>query len=121
MEAWGGIASLQLGLASVWTEARRRGYSLEQVLRWMGHGPRRLLGWPEGLKPGVAADLVAFDPEGDFLVEPATLQQRHPITPYLGRTLRGVVEHTWVRGHQVLRHGSIVGEPSGRPRLRRGR
>ncbi|MGI5048486.1 allantoinase AllB, partial [Streptomyces sp. JAC25] len=33
--AWGGISSLQLGLPAMWTEARRRGHSLEDVVRWM--------------------------------------------------------------------------------------
>src|SRR5699024_7289710 len=30
--AWGGISSLQLGLSLMWTEARRRGIALEQVV-----------------------------------------------------------------------------------------
>ena len=37
--AWGGIASVQLGLSLVWTEARRRDISLEQVIEWMASKP----------------------------------------------------------------------------------
>ena len=39
--AWGGIASLQLGLAAIWTEARPRGFALTDVVRWMADGPGR--------------------------------------------------------------------------------
>ncbi|MGJ5695003.1 allantoinase AllB, partial [Streptomyces pratensis] len=42
--AWGGISSLQLGLPAMWTEARRRGHSLEDVVRWMSAGPAALAG-----------------------------------------------------------------------------
>src|SRR5438094_1715504 len=38
-QAWGGITSLQLGLSSVWTEASRRGYSIEQVVTWLSTHP----------------------------------------------------------------------------------
>jgi allantoinase len=37
--AWGGIASLQLGLPAVWTEARRRGHNLLDVVRSMAENP----------------------------------------------------------------------------------
>ena len=39
--AWGGIASLEIGLAAVWTEARWRGHSLVDVVTWMAAGPGR--------------------------------------------------------------------------------
>ena len=31
-------------------------------------------------------------------VDPARLRHRHPVTPYAGRTLTGVVRRTWLRG-----------------------
>ena len=43
-EAWGGIASLQLGLPLVWTEARRRGIPLARVVEWMSAAPARRVG-----------------------------------------------------------------------------
>ena len=42
--AWGGIASLQLGLRAVWTGAARRGYSMADVSRWTATAPARLAG-----------------------------------------------------------------------------
>jgi allantoinase len=117
-EAWGGIASLQLGLSAVWTVARRRGRSLDDVVRWMAAAPASLAGLAAKgqLAPGCDADLVAFDPDESYVVDPARLQHRHPITPYAGRTLTGRVQQTWLRGTPLLNDGSGVpdGEPVGR-------
>ncbi|MFF2042013.1 allantoinase AllB [Kitasatospora sp. NPDC058170] len=103
-QAWGGIASLQLGLPAVWTEARRRGHSLGDVVRWMAAGPASLVGLT-GTKGAIAvghdADLVAFDPDGAFAVQAARLHHRNPVTPYAGRTLTGAVRTTWLRGRPV--------------------
>jgi len=98
--AWGGIASLQLGLPAVWTQARRRGHSLADVARWMASTPAALAGVPgKGMiAAGYDADLVAFEDTASFTVDPARLYHRHPLTPYAGRTLTGVVRRTWLRG-----------------------
>lgn len=113
--AWGGVASLQLGLPVVWTEARRRGFALADVVRWMAAGPADLVGMRRKgrIQVGCDADLVAFAPDETFLVDPASLAHRHPVTPYAGRELRGVVHHTWLRGVRV-------GDEPGGQLLRRG-
>lgn len=102
MEAWGGIASLQVALAAVWTEARRRGIGIERVAQWMSSAPARLAGLDRkgSIRLGMDADLVVFDPDAAFTVDPARLHHRHPITPYAGRELFGKVEATYVRGEQ---------------------
>jgi allantoinase len=107
--AWGGISSVQLGLPVVWTEARRRGVPLRDVVRWMSDAPARLVGLrAKGrIEVGYAADLVAFDPDERFTVDPERLLHRHPVTPYAGRTLTGVVRQTWLAGVPV------DGEPRG--------
>ena len=116
MGAWGGIASLQLGLSSVHTEAIQRGHTLRQLSRWMTDGPARLLGLPaQGIAPGRPANLVAFSPDAPFVVDAATLAHKNPITPYQGRTLTGRVRHTWLRGRQIVRDGLLHGAPIGRP------
>ncbi|GGQ54360.1 allantoinase AllB [Couchioplanes azureus] len=101
--AWGGIASVQLGLPVVWTAARARGHSLADVVAWMAHRPADLVGL-EGkgrIAVGADADLVAFDPDATFVVDPARLHHRNPVTPYAGKTLTGVVRTTWLRGRAV--------------------
>jgi allantoinase len=101
--AWGGIASLQLGLPVVWTEARSRGFELPEVVRWMSHGPADLVGLQRKgrIAVGADADLVAFAPDDSFTVDPAALHHRHPITPYAGRRLTGVVRRAWLRGVEI--------------------
>jgi len=98
--AWGGISSLQLALPVVWTRARRRGHSLDDVARWMAAGPARIAGLAgKGrIEPGGDADLVAFAPDEAFTVDPARLYHRHRLTPYAGQRLDGVVRRTWLRG-----------------------
>ena len=108
--AWGGIASVQVGLPVVWTGARERGYALSDVVRWMARGPAALAGLASkgAIEVGYDADLVAFAPDETFVVDPTLLRHRHPVTPYAGRTLSGVVHTTWLRGVPV------ADEPRGR-------
>jgi allantoinase len=114
--AWGGVASLELRLPVVWTEARRRGYSVEQVARWLAEGPARLLGL-EGRKgilaEGADADIVVWDPDKTFHVKPAKLHQRHKLTPYAGAALIGVVQATFLKGRKIFADGKFFGRPSG--------
>ena len=106
--AWGGISSLQLGLPAVWTEARRRGVPLADVARWMGERPAALAGLPHKgrIAPGYDADFCVLAPDDTFLVRPEDLHHRHPVTPYAGRRLAGVVRSTWLRGEEVHPGGS---------------
>ena len=101
--AWGGISSLELGLPVVWTEARRRGFSLTDVVRWMAEGPARLLGLQRKGRIGLGydADLCVFAPDETLVVDPERLRQKNPLTPYDGRSLRGVVHSTWLRGEEL--------------------
>jgi len=101
--AWGGIASLQIALPAVWTEARRRGFELPQVLGWMAQRPAEVAGLHQKgrLAVGYDADLCVFAPDEEFVVDPAHLRHKNRITPYAGRTLTGVVRSTWLRGRQL--------------------
>ncbi len=101
--AWGGVSSLQLGLAVVWTEARRRGHGLAEVVRWMATRPAEVarVSGKGRIAPGYAADLVVFAPDEAFVVDPARLHHRHPLTPYTGRELTGVVRTTYLRGRPI--------------------
>jgi allantoinase len=98
--AWGGISSLQLGLPLVWTAARRRGFSLSEVAAWMSTRPARLAGLRHKgqIAPGRDADFCLFAPDESFVVDPGHIHHRHPLTPYAGRELDGVVRGTILRG-----------------------
>jgi allantoinase len=101
--AWGGIASVQLGLPVMWTEARRRGLGLNDLADWMSRSPADLVGLHRKgrLATGADADLVAFDPEREWTVRAEDLLHRHPVTPYDRQRLTGNVISTWLRGKRV--------------------
>ena len=120
LAAWGGIASLQLGLAVMWTAARRRGHGLDDLATWMAAGPARVAGMARkgAIAPGMHADLVVLDPETAWRVEPAALAHRHPITPYGGWSLTGRVRRTYLRGRCIVRDDELILPGRGRPRRR---
>ncbi len=116
LRAWGGIASLQLSLPAVWTEARGRGYAVTHLAKWLCEGPARLAGLAERkgtIAVGCDADFVIWEPEAKFRVEPAQLHHRHKITPYAGRELSGRVETTFVRGRKIFESGEFSAGPVG--------
>lgn len=96
-KAWGGIASVELRLQATWTGAVQRNIGIEKVVEWLATQPAKLAGLHSrkgAIEVGKDADFVVFDPEGSTDVNGARLQQRHPITPYEGRPLRGRVVDT---------------------------
>lgn len=122
LRAWGGIASLQLSLPATWTEARSRSYDVGRVTGWMCGGPARVAGLERrkgAIAPGLDADLVIWNPDAKFRVDPAQLFHRHRITPYAGRELAGVVETTFLRGRIIFQRGDFPTGPIGQV-LRRG-
>jgi allantoinase len=110
--AWGGIASLQLGLSAVWTEASRRGHGLADVVRWMSTQPAAIahISGKGAIKVGNDADLVAFDAVAVNPVDAARLHHKNPVTPYHGHLLKGAVLTTWLRGRPTdgVPHGAFL-------------
>ncbi|WP_107767977.1 allantoinase AllB [Nocardioides terrigena] len=115
--AWGGIASLQLGLPIVWTAARERGLGLVDVARWMSTAPAARVGLAGkgGIRVGADADLCAFAPDEELVVDVRRLHHKNPVSAYAGRTLTGTVRRTWLRGVPI----DLAAAPRGRL-LRRG-
>jgi allantoinase len=129
MRAWGGIASLEVSLAAVWTKVAPgfltaeasakavtpadagKACATSDLAKWMSEFPAALAGLA-GRKGRIAAgfdaDLVVWDPDTDFTVDAAALQQRHKVTPYAGRRLRGRVMSTFVRGQRVWDNGTLT-------------
>jgi allantoinase len=118
--AWGGISSLQLGLSATWTGASARGFDLTSIARWMAENPAKLAGISRQkgrIAPGLDADLIFFDPDEEWTVDAAKLHHRHKLTPYHGRTLRGVVKRTILHGRTIYDASlsdPFPSEPAGR-------
>jgi allantoinase len=117
LAAWGGIASLQLGLSVVWTAARPRAIPIERVVGWMAAAPAELAGLSKSkgaIAIGADADMIVWDPDAEWTVDPTQLFHRHPVTPYAGLTLRGRVRKTLLRGEVVFDDGEVLLGASGR-------
>jgi len=109
--AWGGIAGLQVQLPAVWAGARGRGCTLLEIAKWMCEAPAKLAGIEDQkgrIAPGMDADLIVLDAEAEWTVHGSELEHRHKATPYDGRSVRGVVHATFVRGKQVFSSGQVA-------------
>lgn len=115
--SWGGIAGLQLGLPVVWTEARRRGIALADLLPLFTTGPARVAGVAGGaLTAGAPAHLVAFAPDEQHVVDVHDLEHRNPVSPYDGATLAGAVRTVWLHGTTIVEGGAVTAAGRGRAR-----
>ena len=98
-----GALGLETSLAAGITALVRPGHiSLLRLLELMSTSPARLLGIPGGtLEPGAPADILLFDPEETWTVEPDRLHSKSRNTPFKGMKLTGRVRYTLLGGRIV--------------------
>lgn len=116
LAAWGGISSLQLRLPVIWTEARQRGYSPQQLAQWLCSAPAALVNLEKRkgkIEVGYDADFVIWNPNEEFQVQSDSLHHRHKLTPYAGEKLWGVVKTTYLRGRKIFDEGLLLANASG--------
>lgn len=114
--AWGGISGCQALFNAMLDEGyHERGLPLVQVARLTSENISRRFGLPGkgSLEVGADADLALVDLDASFTVRERDLQYRHKISPYVGKTFRGKVVRTVVRGTTVFLEGRFVSEPIG--------
>lgn len=99
-DAWGGIAGLEVAFRATWTEARRRGHALPDVVRWMSTGPADLVGLTDRgrLAVDARADLAVLAPDENFDVHAGALHHKNKVSAYDGLHLRGGIRRTWIDG-----------------------
>jgi len=121
-EAWGGITGIQSLLPVMLTEGvHRRGLRLTALARLVAGAPARLLGLSPkkgAIRAGADADVALVALEREWTFEPEQLQARSGLSPYVGRSFRGAVVRTLVRGITVFDDGEFV-EDDRRNRLGR--
>lgn len=109
-EAWGGIASVELGLPVIWSQARLRGKSLKDVINWMSTVPATWAGLTDRgqIAEGNVADFIIVSADDAFVVLPEKLHQKNKVTAYAQRALAGVVHKTYINGEVVFdREGGV--------------
>jgi allantoinase len=114
--AWGGIAGVQstLGVMLECGHASR-GLALSRVADLLATMPARRfrIAGKGAIAVGLDADLVLVDLAESFTLEAGDLLQRHPASPYVGRTFRGRVRRTVRRGETIYRNGQITAQQKG--------
>lgn len=103
-----GTIGLETALAAVLTHLVEPGIiTLARAIEALSTAPARLLGAVDHggpIEPGRPANLVVFDPDATWVVEPP-FASRSRNCAFLGRTLRGRVVHTVYRGELVVADG----------------
>lgn len=113
--SWGGIAGVQMLLPVTWTGASARGFSLNDLARWLCSEPARLAGLQHergSIQAGYLAHLVVFDPEAERVAE--NLLHRYAGSPYEGRVWKGVVEAVYLHGERAYDGSAVASKPGGR-------
>jgi dihydroorotase len=107
-----GTIGLQTALAVVLTELVEPGLlSLDAAVSLLSTAPARILGLADHggpVSPGAPANLVAFDPVAEWVVGEAPSYSLASNSCFAGRTLRGRVVHTLLRGELTV----LEGEPT---------
>ncbi len=114
---WGGIIGCQALLAVLLDAGHHEhGLPLERVAALTASEPAARFRLPgKGrIEPGADADLALADLPGETALTRETLRHRHPHSPWAGRTLRGRIVRTLVRGATVAADGRIVAPAGGR-------
>ena len=113
---WGGISGCQTLLRALLTAGwEGRGLPLAQVAALTSGNVARRFNIPNKgrLAPGYDADLALVDLRASDVLQQSDLRYRHQHSPFVGRSLRGRVQRTIVRGATVYAEGRIVAEPMG--------
>ena len=114
-KAWGGIAGLQFALCSLWTEAKRRKFSIEDIAKWLSGSPAVFLGLSNKgkLENRADADFFIWDPEGTTTFSSVDIHHRHKVSPYAGKPFAGKVHKTFINGELIYENNKLINAHKG--------
>jgi len=105
-----GTPSEQFYLSLLLTDVAAGKLSLERVADATATRPARIFGlYPRkgALRVGADADIVLADPRGTHTIADAEVLSKCGWTPYAGRSVRGVVRYTFLRGRAIYDDGRL--------------
>ena len=114
---WGGIAGGQSTLSVLLSSGHHeRKLPLTRIADLIAAFPARRfhLQHKGGIVVGNDADLTLVDLSASYTVEESSLFQRHKMSPYIGKTLQGLVRQTLLRGQPIFVDGKIVAMGTGK-------
>lgn len=101
-----GLTAIQTLLPVLITEGRRRGLSWDRIAQVFATVPARLWqldGRKGAIAVGLDGDLALVDPDREWVLERDDLLHTHKWSPFEGRTFKGRVVRTLIRGVTVFR------------------
>ncbi|MCI9082078.1 MAG: dihydroorotase [Lachnospiraceae bacterium] len=98
-----GIVGLETAAALTMTELVDKGYlTIVQMAEKMSYNPAKILGLDKGvLEEGKPADLVVFDANQEYIIDPGQFQSKGKNTPFAGKKVKGMVTATIVGGRVI--------------------
>ncbi|KAA8917533.1 hypothetical protein TRICI_000316 [Trichomonascus ciferrii] len=125
VSAWGGIASVGLGLPVIWTEANKYypDVTLLDICRWMSLNTAAQVGLQDrkgSIEVGKDADFCIFDPQQPWIFDQGQMHFKNKVSPYEGRQMNGRVMETILAGQSVYTASEgLSKEPRGKLLLNR--
>jgi dihydroorotase len=100
-----GMVGLETSLSLALTMLCHTGkLPLHRIIELMSANPSRILGIHKGrIDTGADADLVIFDPDEPWIVDPEQFRSKGRNTPFTGMALKGKVKYTIVGGKIVYK------------------
>ncbi len=109
-KAWGGIAGLQFALMTLWTEAKKRNCTEQDIARWLSTNPATFLKltYKGKLEAGADADFFIWDPKSTTTLNETDILHRHKISPYANKVFLGKVLQTYLAGQLIYDGKKVV-------------
>lgn len=137
MNAWGGISSLQFGrfynihvsqnqklivnnlagLSLFWTHCQKYNFTIHDVPRLLCNAQAELCKLDKfkgKIRIGYDADFCIWSPEEEQCIKRDMIEFQNKDTPYMDKTLTGVVHATIVRGHIAFELNKAFDTPHGK-------